>query len=329
MAATELTALHLCCGAGGSTLGFDVAGIRTALAFDKNAVVLATHRRNLPDAPTAQFDITTLHAGDLPRADVWTCGIPCEAYSMAGQRLEERDVRDISADLVRLLVEARQLGCAPRYVFLENVPPFANSSAAAAIRAALAGYVITDAVYRHADWGVPQMRERWHLLAAPCDPPLHPEPTHAEHPNLLGLPTWRTFASIRERPVANPHYLSARGLRGIMRRQRSKALIAHERRTGAYAAMFVVDDEDLLPTVLASWHKGVSRNQATLIFDDFRYRGPTLLEVRRAQGFPDDFAFCGTVREVHEQVARAVPPPFANAVAAAILTHHRQAEEVQ
>jgi DNA (cytosine-5)-methyltransferase 1 len=321
--AAAMNAIHLCCGAGGITLGFEWAGIRTAFAFDINPVAVETHRMNFTAAPCEVRDIRSVHPSDLPPADVWTCGIPCEPFSMAGQRLGEDDGRDVSADLSRLIREARANGNAPRFFFLENVPPYGKTVSAAFIRSALDGYHAVEAVFRHADYGVPQMRERWHLIASRFTPAPIPEPTHSEQPNLFGARPWITFGDVREPHPAEPHYMSARALKGIIRRQRSKALMAEERGTSAYAALFVVEDGDLVPTILSSWGKGISRSQTTVVFDDYRFRGPTFRECCRIQGFPDDFNFCGNRRERYEQVGRAVPPPFAEAVARAILESAR------
>jgi site-specific DNA-cytosine methylase len=95
--------------------------------------------------------------------------------------------------------------------------------------------------------------------------------------------------------------------------------IAVKRNCGAHSTLYVVEDHDLMPTVMASAHKGISRNQAVVVFDDYRFRCPTEREYARAQGFPDGFAFCGNARQRSEQIGRAVPPPFAAAVARAIV----------
>jgi DNA (cytosine-5)-methyltransferase 1 len=315
-----LTAVHLCCGAGGTTLGFERAGIATAYAFDISPVVVETHRANFPGAPCEVRDIRQIQARDLPPADVWTCGIPCAPFSEAGMRLGAEDERDISRDLAGLIADAAGGPSAPRCVFLENVRFYRDSASAELVRAALRPlYNVFEAIFAHADYGVPQTRRRWHLVAAlkPSGVPI-PEPTHAEHPTLFGQKPWRRFGDIREESPDKPRCMSARALKDIIRRQRSKVLSAIKHGAGPYSTLFVVEDNDLLPTILASWYKGISRNQAVVVFDDYRFRLPTFLETKRAQGFPDDFVFCGTKKDRWGMVGRAVPPPFAEAVARAI-----------
>jgi len=315
----QMKAIHLCCGGGGTTLGFERAGIETAYAFDYWPPAVETHRLNWPDVRCEQRDIRALHAADLPQADVWTCGIPCEPFSVAGYRLEERDERDISAELARLLNEASAAGRGPAYVFLENVPQYRHSAGAEMIREALAGYGVFEAVLRHADWGVPQKRQRWHIIASRAGRVITPEATHSEQPDLFGRPGWVRFGEIGERDVAEPHYMSARALRGVIRRQRSKVLSGLARDASVFGVLYIVDDADLMPTVMATAHKGISRNQAVVVFDDYRFRQPTELELRRAQGLPDDFVLAGNKRERYEQIARAVAPPVAEAVGRAMI----------
>lgn len=325
----ELTAIQICCGAGGGSLGLEQAGIKTAWAFDLDANSVAAHQANFPHVPADVRDIRGVHIDDIPQADVWVCGVPCGPFSVAGRRLEEKDERDISADLARLLIASSGRSNAPRYVFLENVPPYAKSKSAALVRSALrqAGFISTfEEVFKHADFGVCQKRRRWHLIGSKVSPAPFPIPTNSKTGDgqgaILGLPRWKTFRGIRERRVEKPRYLSQRALEGILRRQKSKALSAGRRgNKSAYNVLYIVDDDDLMPTVLASWGKGLSRNQAVVIFDDFRYRGPTMTETTRCQGFPDDFLFHGTLEERYQQVGQAIPPPFALAVGLALVAH--------
>jgi DNA (cytosine-5)-methyltransferase 1 len=307
-----VTAIHMACGGGGITLGFVHAGVQTALAFDVDPICIETHRRNYPGDPAEVCDICEMQAGDLPVADVWTCGIPCESYSMAGRRLAERDPRDFSPEVARLLREACAAGVAPDYVFLENVPPYAGSVNAQVIRESLAGYAVLEAIFCYADYGVAQKRRRWHLIAARVPPVPIPEPTHSEQPTLFGQQPWLRFGAIRDGYGIGP--MSATALRGIFRRLANNAA----RYGNAYQPTIVTDD-DLLPTVMTNWNRGVSRSQVVLIYEEGRLRRVSLLEGRRAQGFPDSYLFAGTQEQQWGQIGRAVAPPFAAAAARAIV----------
>jgi DNA (cytosine-5)-methyltransferase 1 len=307
-----MNAIHIACGAGGITLGFERVGISTALAFDIQPVVVETHRANFLNAPCQVQDIRETHAGDLPAADVWTCGIPCEPYSIAGKRLCESDSRDIAFEVARLIKEALAIGQPPRYVFLENVPLFASSNGAQAIRQALSGYAILEAIFLYADYGVPQKRRRWHIIASLAGSAPIPNPTHSEYPSLFGQQPWVTFETIRDSTGAE--YISGKALRYIFNRIHNNAIIY-----GNSFKPFVVTDDYLLPTIVASLWKGQWRSHIVMVEDyGGRFRTLSLIEGRRAQGFPDDFILCGSSREQWEQVGRAVAVPFAQAVALSI-----------
>lgn len=324
-----MNAIHLCCGAGGTTLGFEEAGIETIFAFDFNPIVIETHQANFPNSPCQVEDIHTIRFHDLPAADVWTCGIPCAPYSMAGARLQNKDPRDISPDLRRLIAEANVYGNAPQYIFLENVPPYASSMARNLLLETLSqcGYHHHDAIYSHADYGVPQTRRRWHLIASLRGPVPNPEPTHSSAPTFFRLKPWVTFGQIREHNPQRIQSLSPIALRGLLRRQRRKTKAAMERNTGAYNVMQIVTDDTLMPTVTSAIYKGMSRNQAVAIGCEttlngsriYYFRAPTQIELMRAQTIPADFQFPCTKRQRYEMIGRAVPPLFAKAVALAIL----------
>lgn len=55
----------------------------------------------------------------------------------------------------------------------------------------------------------------------------------------------------------------------------------------------MLEDDDMMPTVTASWYKSMARNQVVAIAcrsgNHWYYRAPNEVEVRRAQGFPDIF----------------------------------------
>lgn len=325
-----MNAIHLCCGAGGTTLGFEQAGIETAYALDFNPIVVETHRANFPDSPCHTQDIRAIHATDLPDADIWTCGIPCAPYSMAGARLQDKDPRDISPEIRRLITGAYQHGNAPRYIFLENVPPYMSSTARNLLLETLSqcDYRYHDAVYPHANYGVPQTRKRWHLIAALCGAIPNPEPTHSENPGLFELKPWVTFGQIREENPQRIQSLSPRALRGLLRRQRRKVKDAMERNnSGVYNVMTIVTDDGMMPTVTSATYKGLSRNQTVAIgckaklngSHIYYYRAPTQIELMRAQTIPDSFQFPCNKRQRYEMIGRAVPPLFAKAVALAIL----------
>ena len=65
-------------------------------------------------------DICKLHAGDIPKADIWCFGSPCQSFSQAGSRTGLDGVSGLIGEIFRLLSETREKD-RPRYLISENV----------------------------------------------------------------------------------------------------------------------------------------------------------------------------------------------------------------
>jgi DNA (cytosine-5)-methyltransferase 1 len=202
--------VEVCAGAGGWGLGLHRAGWRgTGIEWDADAA--ETHRRLVGPCITA--DITTEptpHSADL------VCGgVPCQSFSMAGDRGGLDDPRgQLFRALLRHATEANA-----RCVALENVRGLISCGALPVILGAFraAGYEPVHALLNACDYGVPQNRVRLFVVgfrdAADLARFRWPRPTHGAPGNLWGLPPWRTvrealgLAGERERgllPHANP-----------------------------------------------------------------------------------------------------------------------------
>ena len=111
-----MTFISMFAGVGGIDLGLERSGhtcVGQVEIDDYCVKVLAQH---WPDVPRWR-DITTLDPTELPQADLWTAGFPCQDISNAGKREGIRGERSgLFFDLLRLVRQVR-----PRYLLLENV----------------------------------------------------------------------------------------------------------------------------------------------------------------------------------------------------------------
>ena len=168
-------------GAGGFTLGFSRAGLRPLLCVDVNKHVRDTHVHNYPDVPFVHGDLglpqvqqEVAESVDQPPFLV-VGGPPCQGFSVFGsRRLKESQAKDPRSDPRNRLVfsfidTVGQLK--PRWVVMENVRGFVTLDGGSFLKAVIRellslGYVsIESRVLDAADYGVPQRRKRFVLIA--------------------------------------------------------------------------------------------------------------------------------------------------------------------
>jgi DNA (cytosine-5)-methyltransferase 1 len=173
----ELTVVEICAGAGGQSLGLHLAGFRHTLAVELDRAAAATLERNLSRLAADEGRPEPVVAvGDVADESVWkpedhrgvsllAGGVPCPPFSIAGKQLGSSDERDLFA----WAVEASGW-MLPDAVLLENVrglsmPRFAGYRQAVLDRFAELGYHADWRLLEARDFGVPQLRPRFILVA--------------------------------------------------------------------------------------------------------------------------------------------------------------------
>jgi len=160
--------VEICAGAGGQSLGLELAGFEHELSVELDANACATLRHNRPHWKVAEGDVanpgvwsTDQYAG----VDLLAGGVPCPPFTIAGRQLGATDERDLFAWAIELCGTIR-----PRALLLENVrglslPRFAAYRQHVLDRLAEFGYVADWRLLHAADYGVPQLRPRFVLVA--------------------------------------------------------------------------------------------------------------------------------------------------------------------
>lgn len=300
----NLTCVEICAGAGGQSLGLEQAGFRHEVAVEIDPDACATLRLNRPKWDIQETDVHSLDGSQYSGADLLAGGVPCPPFSIAGKQLGADDERDLFPEALRLVKEIE-----PRAVMLENVKGLAS--------ARFAGYrrQITDQLeelgYRH-DWrvlnssqfGVPQLRPRFVLVALRPDAFEHFQWPDAQEPQPLVGPELRGLMGANGWPGIDAWVKRATAV--------GPTLVGGSRKHGG---------PDLGPTrARAAWLQlGVNGSSlaaaAPLSTDDESFVPRlTLGMVAKIQGFPADWTFSGRKTAAYRQIGNAFPPPVACAI---------------
>lgn len=153
-------------GIGGFRLGLEKAGMK-CIGFcekDKFAVKSYTAMYDTKGEWYAN-DITAVKAENIPKADLWCAGSPCQAVSIAGKRNGLHGGRsNLFFDFVNLLKGKKEKN-KPEWIILENVKGLLSSNKGWDFLEYLceldeSGYDLQWQVFNSKDYGVPQNRER-------------------------------------------------------------------------------------------------------------------------------------------------------------------------
>jgi DNA (cytosine-5)-methyltransferase 1 len=155
--------IDLFAGCGGLSLGFEVAGFRTA-GYEMKPPAVATYNANLA-GPCNEQMLEVGEPDEQQGIDLLIGGPPCQPFSQIGYQRGHRDPRDgfpIFLDAVRRLQ--------PRLAIIENVRGllFRNKDYLHKAAAELEkfGYTVDARLMNTAEFGVPQKRERVVIVAS-------------------------------------------------------------------------------------------------------------------------------------------------------------------
>lgn len=163
----ELTFVDLFAGVGMARMGMQQAGFKCVYTceFDK-------HKRkeyeiihgNVPEG----CDIRNVRATDIPRADVWFFGAPCQDFSIAGLRKGlNGDRSSLVGEVFRLIEEKAE--DKPEWLVYENVKGMLSSNYGWDFLSILLamdelGYDVEWQVLNTKNFGLPQNRERVYTI---------------------------------------------------------------------------------------------------------------------------------------------------------------------
>lgn len=300
----ELTCLEICAGAGGQSLGLEQAGFTHVAAVEIDLDACATLRLNRPQWNVIQRDVHHFKGAGYQRVGLLAGGVPCPPFSIAGKQLGADDERDLFPQALRLVEE-----CEPAAVMLENVRGLATARFAGYREQVLdrlhkLGYQAGWQVLNASEFGVPQLRPRFILVAVTADAYQHFEwPRAIKTPPTVGE-TLRDLMAADGWQGADAWASKANGV--------GATLVGGSRKHGG---------PDLGPTrAREAWRQlhvdGRGLADAPPKPSDPINHIPrlTLPMAAAIQGFPPTWHFSGRKTAAYRQIGNAFPPPVARAV---------------
>ncbi len=343
------------CGCGGTSRGFQKAGMDIAFALDIDRDAESTFTKNFPKTTFSNKSITKLSATDLePTLDKHKesyklfCGCaPCQPFTKQNTESPKRDTRKSLLSQFGRVIE-RHL---PDFVFVENVPglqkvPTYKRGPFPAFEALLIklGYNITYGIVAAQDYGAPQLRRRFVLLASKHAEISIPAPTHGKEngnpyktvrdaiANLPAISAGETYSkpdALNHRAAdlseLNIQRIKASEHNGGGRNNWPKKLwpkcymprkdgSIHTGHTDCYGRLWWDKPATGLTTRCISYSNGRFGHPE-------QDRAISVREAARLQGFDDDFEFTGNLNSMAKQIGNAVPVDLAHAMGIHFIKH--------
>ncbi|HIU76066.1 MAG TPA: DNA cytosine methyltransferase [Candidatus Pelethocola excrementipullorum] len=167
----QLTFIDICSGIGGFQLGLEAAGHKCIGFCEYDKFARASYEAMYDtEGEWRAYDVTKLKPGDIPFADVWCFGFPCQDISIAGKQRGLSGERSGIYYSIIDLIKGKEESDKPTYLFVENVKNLLSVNAGFDFAAVLsemdeAGYDCQWQVLNSKDFGVPQNRERAFLVS--------------------------------------------------------------------------------------------------------------------------------------------------------------------
>jgi DNA (cytosine-5)-methyltransferase 1 len=301
--------IELCAGGGGQALGLEQAGFHHEAVVEYESLFCTTLRTNRPHWKVLEMDIRHFRTQDHKGIDLLAAGVPCPPFSIAGKQLGADDERDMFPSALKIVEELR-----PRAVMFENVQGLASAKFLHYRKNLLArlvklGYQPDWKVLHASDYGVPQLRPRFILVAMkPRDAEFFRWPATHLRQSMVGEALVDLMAEKGWLGAENWAYNRACGI--------APTLVGGSRKHGG---------PDLGPTRAKSQWRNLGVDGMGIANEapspEFPFDGLPRLTLRmaaRIQSFPDDWLFAGGKTAAYRQIGNAFPPAVAKSVGVAI-----------
>lgn len=340
----EFKAIDLFCGAGGMSLGLEMAGFEIKLGLDFVKDCEDTHLHNFKTVPFICGDITNVSGSEILQKiglkkgelTLVSGGPPCQGFSTINgkSRFLENPKNKLFVQFVRIIDEL-----SPTWFIMENVTGLLSMNAGAVKEAIFdafkkIGYSVEAKVLNAVDYGVPQNRKRAIFIGNNAGLKIEfPEPSHGninnqlnvfENNNLLPYVTvGEALKGISEKTILPNHVLPVHA--DIVLKRMSFVPEGGNQKD--------IPDEFKPPQKFMNTYGRLHNNKPSntihtrfdvastgSLYHPTENRALSVREGARLQSFPDNYEFSGKKGSQYRQVGNAVPPLLAKAIGAKILS---------
>jgi DNA (cytosine-5)-methyltransferase 1 len=349
----RLIGIDLFAGAGGLSLGARLAGIDVVLAIENEPNAAATYAYNHPKTRLIVEDVRKIKRIDIKRGNkkvILFGGAPCQGFSTSNQRTrnKENEGNWLFKEFIRLAKIIK-----PEWIVFENVKGIVETANGEFKDRILAdfkalGYLCTDGTLCAKDFGVPQARTRYFIIASKNGVAVTmPKPLVNKHITVkqafCDLPKLTSGANIdilsyrheaitkyakqmRGKRKMCANNLVTKNAKEIIKRYEhipqggnwenipKRLMKNYKNYNNCHTGIYKRLDENKPSVVVGNYRKNmlIHPNEA---------RGLSVREAARLQSFPDWYIFKGSIGFQQQQVGNAVPPLLSAALFKTIVVH--------
>lgn len=316
------TVISTFAGAGGSSLGYSMAGYRELLAIEWDNNAVETFKLNFLDVPVYHGDIAKvsiekcmeLASIEPGKLDLLDGSPPCQGFSTAGKRILDDKRNQLFREFLRLL-----RGLRPKVFVMENVSGMVKGRMKLVFAEILrelkaSGYKVSARLLNAMYFNVPQSRQRIIFIGVRDDLGVE-----SGHPRAESRPVTVRDA-IGNFPVGKQGKHTSQVIQAWKDSKPGKSLLETCRYVGSFQSVRLDPDKPSPTQIKAhyNWHYAVARQLAP-------QEGGVL------HSYPMSYRFIGSKTNCKERIGNSVPPLMAEAIARHIrlnILDHTQIEPV-
>ncbi len=292
--------IDLFAGIGGIRLGFENAGGTCVYSSEWDKYSQLTYEANFGEKPDG--DITKINAKEIPDHEILLGGFPCQAFSICGDQRGFSDTRGTLFFNIEQILSVNQ----PYAFMLENVKNLKSHNNGRTFEIIIEhleklGYYVHHTVLNSLNFGVPQKRERTFIVGFLEDIEFSFPPPNEKLAKLEDI--------LEDDSEVDKKYFASKEIRQ-KRIEKAKGI----------------------PPIPSIWHENKSGNISALEYScalragaSYNYllvngvRRPTMRELLRLQGFPEEFKIAVPDTQVRKQTGNSVSVPVIKAIAKEML----------